>query len=59
MAEERLIVSSKVKDVLKSEGLMCGADALDAINDCVHCCLREAAERAKANVRKTLQPKDL
>ncbi len=59
MAKETLLVSSKVKNVIKEQGLMCASETLDAINDCVHCCIKKAAERAKANGRKTVQPKDL
>ncbi len=59
MAKETLLVSSKVKNAIKEEGLMCSSDTMDALNDCVHCCLKKAADRAKANGRKTVQPKDL
>ena len=59
MAKETLIVSSKVKNVIKEEGLMCASETIEAINDCLHCCIKKAAERAKANGRKTVQAKDL
>ncbi len=59
MAKETLLVSSKVKNVIKSEGLMCASETIDALNDCVHCCIKEAMDRAKANGRRTVQAKDL
>ncbi len=57
--KEMLLVSSKVKNLIKENDLMCAAETLDALNDCVHACVEKAAERAKANNRKTVQAKDL
>ena len=57
--KERLLVGTKVKDYVKSKDLMSSADMLDALNDCVYDCLDRAIERAKANGRKTLQPRDV
>ena len=59
MAKETLLVSSKVKNVIKSKGLMCASETMDALNDCVHECIKNATDRAKANGRKTVQAKDL
>lgn len=59
MAKEMLLVGSKVKAYVKSKGLMSSADVLDALNDCVYACLDKAAQRAKANQRKTVQARDV
>ncbi len=59
MAKESLLVSSKVKNLIKSKGLMCASETMDALNDCLESCINKAAERAKANGRKTVQAKDL
>ena len=59
MAKEMLLVSSKVKGAIKDKGLMCASETLDALNDSVHALIQAAAARAKANNRKTMQPKDL
>ena len=55
----QLLVGSKVKQVIKDKDMMCSAEVLDAVNDCVHACLDKAAERAKANGRKTVQARDV
>ena len=59
MAKERLLVIAKVKDYVKEKGLMSSADAVDALNERVYECLDKAIERAQANDRKTVQPRDL
>lgn len=56
---ESLVVGSKVKEFIKSNELMMSGELLSALNDCVYCCLSKAAERAKANGRKTVQARDL
>ena len=57
--KEVLVVASKVKAYVKSKGCMCGADAIAAMSDCVHCCLDQAIKRAKANRRKTVKVQDV
>ncbi len=59
MAKENLLVKAKVKDYVKSEGMMSSADMMEAVNECVYECLDRAIERAKANDRKTVQPRDV
>ncbi len=56
--KEMLIVGSKVKNHIKSKGLMSSSDLLDAINDAVYAMLDKAVARAEANGRKTVQAKD-
>ncbi len=53
-----LVVASKVKGYIRGKGCMCSADAVQAISDCVYCCLDHAIERTKANRRSTVRPQD-
>jgi hypothetical protein len=53
-----LVVASKVKAYIRGKGCMCSADAVQAISDCVYCCLDHAIERTKANRRSTVRPQD-
>jgi len=59
MAKDMLLVGSKVREYIKCKDLMCSSEVLDALNEYVHCCLDKAAERAKANGRKTVQARDI
>lgn len=52
-----LVVKSKVKAAL--EGNNVSADLNDALNEEVAELLEDAARRAEANDRKTVQPRDL
>ena len=52
-----LIVKSKIKEAVK--GLNVAGDVANALNKKVEKLLEEAAERAKANGRRTLQARDL
>ena len=54
-----LVVASKMKAYIRSKGMMCSADAIQAMSDCVYCCLDKAIERTKANRRSTVKPQDL
>ncbi|WP_435101742.1 DUF1931 domain-containing protein [Halarchaeum sp. P4] len=55
MAE--LIVKAAVKDAL--EGKNVAGDFYEALDDEVEALIEDAAERADANGRKTVQPRDL
>jgi histone H3/H4 len=57
--KEMLIVGSKVKNYIKTKGLMSSSDVLDDLNKAVYALLDKAAERAKANGRKTVQGRDV
>ena len=57
--KEVLVVASKVKAYIKSKGCTSGAEAIQAMSDCVYCCLDHAIERTKANRRSTVKPQDL
>ena len=54
-----LVVASKVKTYIRSKGAMCSADAVQAMSDCIYCCLDRAIDRAKANRRTTVKAQDL
>ena len=57
--KEVLIVASKMKAYIRSKKMMCIADAIQAMSDCVYCCLDRAIERTKANRRSTVKAQDL
>lgn len=52
-----LIVKAAVKDALDDQNV--ASDFYDALNGEVEELLEDAAERAEANDRKTVQPRDL
>ena len=56
---EPLIVTSKVKAFIKSQNMMSGVEAIEALNAKVYDIVEEAMERAQSNKRSTLKPKDL
>ena len=53
-----LVVGSKVKEVIKEMDLMMSGDSIEAVNAKVEALVKAAAERAKANGRKTVKPQD-
>ena len=57
--KEVLVVASKVKGYIRAKKMMCSSDAIQAMSDCVYCCLDRAIERAKANRRSTVKAQDL
>jgi len=52
-----LIVKSNVKETLEENNV--SADSYDALNEEVAELLKDAARRAEANDRRTVQPRDL
>jgi histone H3/H4 len=58
MEKEMLIVSSKVKAMLKERGCNTAGDALDGINEWVYWLIDQASKRAEANGRKTVKAHD-
>lgn len=56
---EPLLVGTKVRALIKSKGAKMSGEFLDALNECVVCCVVKAVERAKANKRTTVKPQDL
>ena len=58
--KEMLIVKSKVKDYIKTLGdFNVAGDFVDALNEKTAKILKLAAERTKANGRKTVSAKDI
>jgi histone H3/H4 len=55
---EMLLVSSKVKAILKGYKCNTAGDALDGLNGWAHWLIEQAAKRAKANGRKTVRSYD-
>ncbi len=55
---DSLVVGSKVKDAIKAAGCNTAGDAVDALSDMVAMKIKKAAERAKANGRKTVRGVD-
>jgi len=58
-SKDVLVVASKMKAYIRSKKMMCSADAVQAMSDCVYCCLDRAMERTKANRRSTVKAQDL
>ena len=59
MSKESLVVASKVKAYIKSKGMMTSSEVMEALNECVYCCLDKAAVRCQKNGRKTVRAQDL
>lgn len=59
MAEEILVVQSKVKEYIKGKGCQTSATAIDALSEKVKVLLNEAVERAKSNNRATVKDRDI
>jgi hypothetical protein len=55
---ESLIVTSKVKAVLKKSGCNTAGDALNGLNGWLYWLCEQASKRAKANGRKTVRAHD-
>jgi len=56
---DSLVVGSKVKEAVKAAGCNCAGDLADALSAEVAAIVAKAAERAKANGRKTVRAADL
>ncbi|MDR2431491.1 MAG: hypothetical protein LBD99_04485 [Candidatus Margulisbacteria bacterium] len=59
MAEDILVVASKVKDYIKSKGGQTAGDVVEALSKKLARKLDKAVERAKENGRVTVKPYDL
>ena len=57
-SQESLLVSSKIKALLKKAGCNTAGDALEGLNGLVYWYLSQAAARAKSNGRKTVRAHD-
>ena len=56
---DSLVVGSKVKEAVKAAGCNCAGDLTGALSTVVAGLITKAAERAKANGRKTVRATDL
>jgi histone H3/H4 len=59
MANETLVVVSKVKEYVKEKGLQTSETAVDALSTAVRELLDKAAARAKDNGRQTIKDRDI
>jgi len=55
---EMLLVSSKVRGMIKDAGCNTAGDALDGLNAYVYALVQQAAKRAGENGRKTVRAHD-
>ena len=58
-ARETLVVASKVKDYVKSKGMMSGTEVVGAASDAVHAALDAAIRRCQGRGGKILRAYDL
>jgi hypothetical protein len=54
-----LVVTSKVKEYIKSKKMQSSSDAIAALSCKVYCMLDAAIERTASNRRSTVKPQDL
>ena len=54
-----VVVGSKVKEAIKTQGVRCSGDLVDALNAHVHSVLEGAVARCQSNNRGTVRPHDL
>jgi histone H3/H4 len=54
-----VVVGSKVKESVKSHGIRCSGDLVEALNLHVQDVIGKAVARAQANKRGTVRPQDL
>lgn len=56
---EKLVVTSKVKQLAKKKGLRIGADAVDSLSAHVAVLVSRAADAARADKRGTIKERDI
>jgi len=54
-----LVVASKLKEAVKSQGMMCAGDLVEGASAALDVMITAACGRAKANGRKTVRKTDL
>jgi hypothetical protein len=59
ITKEPVVIASKVKLYVRSQGMMMSNDAVAAISGKVYDMLDAAIKRSQANKRSTLRPQDL
>jgi len=58
-SRETLVVGSKVKGYIKSQGFKCSGELIQALSEHVHAALDGAMQRCGGNKRSTVRPVDL
>jgi hypothetical protein len=58
-SREILVVTSKVKEYIKSLGLQSSSEVVPALSEKLYSLLEQGAKRTKENKRSTLRPHDL
>ncbi len=58
-AKEILVVTSKVKEYIKSKGCMTSAESIPALSEELAKLIDKAISRTKENGRQTVKPQDL
>ncbi len=56
---DNLVVQSKIKELVKSEGCSSAGTLISALNEAVEKTVKAAVVRAKANKRKTVRGDDV
>ncbi len=56
--KEQLVVASKTRAYIKSQGCMVSADAVEELNKKVYAIIDAAVQRTKDNKRSPLRPHD-
>ncbi|MEQ8351679.1 MAG: hypothetical protein RH862_09355 [Leptospiraceae bacterium] len=56
--KEQLVVASKTRAYIKSQGCMVSADAVEQLNKKIYEIIDAAIQRTKDNKRSTLRPHD-
>lgn len=59
MAEEVLVVASKVRNYLKTKNVKMSGELIEALNKKVMALLDDAAKRAQGNKRATVKTQDV
>lgn len=57
--KEILIIASKTKAYIKSQGMMTSSDTIGALSDAIYGLIDAAIARTLANRRSTVKPQDL
>jgi histone H3/H4 len=59
MADDMLLVKSRVQELIRDQGCSPSSEAIDELNGVIQDAVEEAAERTKANGRKRVKAADV
>ncbi len=59
MADDMLLVKSRVQELIRDQGCSPSSEAIEELNGVVEEAVQEAAERTKANNRKRVKATDV